>query len=104
MLGGGLHWGQALENSRVVRVGAWNNKPDNVRAANRNNNNNPDKSNNNIGFRLSKTFFAGVFSFTEEESERKSPRLFLPGLKAGQRGEKSRYGVDSLERYRDFFP
>jgi hypothetical protein len=48
-----------------------------VRAANRNNET-PDNSNNNIGFRLSKTFFAGVFSSTEEKSERKSPRLFLP--------------------------
>ena len=36
----------------MIRGGAWNNKPRNVRSANRNNNT-PDNRNNNIGLRLS---------------------------------------------------
>ena len=36
--------------NRVLRGGSWNNKPRNVRSANRNNNT-PDNRNNNIGFR-----------------------------------------------------
>lgn len=36
---------------RVIRGGSWNNKPDNLRSANRNRNN-TDNRNNNIGFRL----------------------------------------------------
>ncbi|MGE3152976.1 MAG: SUMF1/EgtB/PvdO family nonheme iron enzyme [Nitrospiraceae bacterium] len=35
----------------MIRGGAWNNKPENLRASNRNRNN-PDNRNNNIGFRL----------------------------------------------------
>jgi hypothetical protein len=35
----------------VIRGGSWNNKPRNVRAANRNRNT-PEKRNNNVGFRL----------------------------------------------------
>jgi formylglycine-generating enzyme required for sulfatase activity len=35
----------------VVRGGAWNNNPNNVRAPNRNRNN-PDNRNDNLGFRL----------------------------------------------------
>jgi formylglycine-generating enzyme required for sulfatase activity len=35
----------------VQRGGSWNNKPENLRSANRNRNN-PDNRNNNIGFRL----------------------------------------------------
>lgn len=35
---------------RVIRGGSWNNNPNNLRVANRNNNN-PDNTNNNIGFR-----------------------------------------------------
>ncbi|MCH9699387.1 MAG: SUMF1/EgtB/PvdO family nonheme iron enzyme [Gammaproteobacteria bacterium] len=38
-------------NRRVVRGGSWNNTPNNVRSANRNNND-PDNRNNNIGFRV----------------------------------------------------
>jgi hypothetical protein len=41
-------WGQA--ENQVLRGGAFNNNPNNLRAANRNNNN-PDNRNNNIGFR-----------------------------------------------------
>lgn len=47
-------------HSRVARGGSWNNKPNNVRAANRNNET-PDNSNNNIGFRLSSTFLPESF-------------------------------------------
>jgi len=36
---------------RVIRGGSWNNKPENLRASNRNRNN-TDNRNNNIGFRL----------------------------------------------------
>jgi hypothetical protein len=53
--GEGRVQGPALSENRVLRGGSWNNKPNNVRAANRNNNN-PDNRNNNIGFRISKTF------------------------------------------------
>ncbi|MFQ5639306.1 MAG: SUMF1/EgtB/PvdO family nonheme iron enzyme [bacterium] len=37
-----------------MRGGAWNNQPQNVSCANRNNNQ-PDNRNNNIGFRCAKT-------------------------------------------------
>ena len=35
----------------MIRGGSWNNKPENLRASNRNRNN-TDNRNNNIGFRL----------------------------------------------------
>ena len=35
----------------MIRGGSWNNKPENLRASNRNRNN-ADNRNNNIGFRL----------------------------------------------------
>jgi formylglycine-generating enzyme required for sulfatase activity len=38
----------------VIRGGSWNNKPENLRASNRNRNN-PDNRNNNIGFRLAQS-------------------------------------------------
>ncbi|WP_139786749.1 SUMF1/EgtB/PvdO family nonheme iron enzyme [Desulfamplus magnetovallimortis] len=41
-------------SNRVNRGGSWNNKPANVRCANRNRNT-PDNTNNNLGFRLSST-------------------------------------------------
>jgi len=37
-------------SNRVLRGGSWNNNPQNLRSANRNNNT-PDNRNNNIGFR-----------------------------------------------------
>ena len=43
-------------SSRVLRGGAWNNNPDNLRSANRNNNQ-PDNRNNNVGFRVASTLF-----------------------------------------------
>ncbi|GAB4266446.1 MAG: hypothetical protein Kow0054_29830 [Deferrisoma sp.] len=43
--------GRIRRDRRVVRGGSWNNKPRNVRAANRNRNT-PDNRNNNQGFRL----------------------------------------------------
>jgi Sulfatase-modifying factor enzyme 1 len=39
---------------RVIRGGSWNNKPRNVRSANRNRNE-PDNRNNNLGFRLAQS-------------------------------------------------
>ncbi|CAG0908762.1 unnamed protein product [Cyprideis torosa] len=60
---GGLHdtvgnvweWtSTADEGLRVLRGGSWNNKPWNVRSANRNRNN-PTNRNNIVGFRLSRT-------------------------------------------------
>ena len=39
---------------RVLRGGSWNNKPNNLRCANRNRNN-PDNRNNNNGFRCVKS-------------------------------------------------
>ncbi|WP_353485325.1 SUMF1/EgtB/PvdO family nonheme iron enzyme [Haliscomenobacter sp.] len=44
----------ASGSNRVLRGGSWNNNPQNVRAANRNNNT-PDNRNNNIGCRLANT-------------------------------------------------
>ena len=44
----------ALPVGRVLRGGSWNNKPQNVRAANRNRNE-PTNRNNNNGFRLAST-------------------------------------------------
>jgi len=38
----------------VIRGGGWNNKPQNVRSANRNRNN-ADNRNNNLGFRVAST-------------------------------------------------
>ena len=38
----------------MIRGGSWNNKPRNVRSANRNRNT-PDNRNNNIGFRLAQS-------------------------------------------------
>jgi hypothetical protein len=38
----------------VIRGGAWNNKPENLRSAARNRNN-PDNRNNNVGFRLAQS-------------------------------------------------
>ncbi|HDP99665.1 MAG TPA: hypothetical protein ENN22_10860 [bacterium] len=59
-----------------MRGGSWNNKPNNVRAANRDNNN-PTKRNNNIGFRCANTFTPEFSFLKEKKSEHKSPRLFL---------------------------
>lgn len=39
---------------RVIRGGSWNNKPRNLRSANRNRNN-ADNRNNNVGFRLAQS-------------------------------------------------
>lgn len=41
-------------SNRVIRGGSWNNNPQNLRSANRNNNT-PDNSNDNVGFRLVST-------------------------------------------------
>jgi len=38
----------------VIRGGSWNNEPENLRSANRNNRNR-DNRNNNIGFRLAQS-------------------------------------------------
>jgi hypothetical protein len=50
---------------RALRGGSWNNEPQNVRAAYRNNNE-PAKRNNNNGFRVaSRPSNAGVGMFTD---------------------------------------
>ncbi|MBU4184729.1 MAG: hypothetical protein KKC23_00735 [Proteobacteria bacterium] len=46
------------------RGGSWNNNARNCRSANRNNNT-PDNRNNNLGFRLASTQYAGINSFTD---------------------------------------
>lgn len=64
------------ETNRVLRGGSWNNKPQNLRAANRNNNN-PTNRNNNIGFRLAKTLPARSWAFKDVQCVHKSLNLFL---------------------------
>lgn len=51
----------------MLRGGSWNNNPENLRSANRNNNT-PTNRNNNIGFRIARTAHAGVSRFTERFS------------------------------------
>ncbi|MEI8375740.1 MAG: SUMF1/EgtB/PvdO family nonheme iron enzyme [Planctomycetota bacterium] len=46
-------WGRRPD-SRVLRGGSWNNRPNNTRSAKRNRNT-PDNRNNNTGFRVSST-------------------------------------------------
>lgn len=48
---------------RVVRGGSWNNNPRNLRAANRNRNTTENR-NNNLGFRVGSTLFAGAGAIT----------------------------------------
>ncbi len=43
----------------MIRGGSWNNKPENLRSANRNRNN-ADNRNNNIGFRLAQSARAAL--------------------------------------------
>ncbi|MBT6276017.1 MAG: SUMF1/EgtB/PvdO family nonheme iron enzyme [Chromatiales bacterium] len=50
-----MRWGAGRKaGRRALRGGGWNNKPRNVRSANRNNNT-PDNRNNNSGFRLAQS-------------------------------------------------
>ncbi|MBT4526186.1 MAG: SUMF1/EgtB/PvdO family nonheme iron enzyme [Deltaproteobacteria bacterium] len=49
-----------IGSNRVKRGGSWNNKPRNLRCANRNRNN-PDNRNNNLGFRLLSTGYSVDF-------------------------------------------
>ncbi|MBN2001197.1 SUMF1/EgtB/PvdO family nonheme iron enzyme [candidate division KSB1 bacterium] len=75
---------------RVLRGGAFNNNPRNVRCANRNRNH-PDNCNNNVGFRvvLSTLFkYAGISSWV---------RLWRRGWKNGRTCSWPRYhGVEEL--------
>jgi retron-type reverse transcriptase len=48
---------------RVVRGGSWNNNPQNLRSATRNRNT-TDNRNNNLGFRVARTLFAGAGAIT----------------------------------------
>jgi len=48
----------------VLRGGSWNNKPANLRSANRNRNT-PDNRNNNNGFRLASTAHARAVCITD---------------------------------------
>jgi retron-type reverse transcriptase len=48
---------------RVVRGSSWNNNPENLRSANRNRNT-PNNRNNNLGFRVGRTLFAGAGMIT----------------------------------------
>ncbi|MFO1360125.1 hypothetical protein [Plasticicumulans sp.] len=53
----------------MLRGGSWNNKPQNLRSANRNRNN-ADEANDNVGIRLASTPAppAGVAGFTDPAS------------------------------------
>ena len=48
----------------MLRGGSWNNKPNNVRSANRNRNN-TDNRNNNNGFRLAQAALVRMIIFTD---------------------------------------
>jgi retron-type reverse transcriptase len=54
--------------SRVVRGGAWNNNPRNLRSAQRNRNHTENR-NNNLGFRLGSTLSAGADAITVAPGE-----------------------------------
>jgi retron-type reverse transcriptase len=54
---------EAWTAPRVVRGGSWNNNSENLRSANRNRTT-PDNRNNNLGFRVSSTLFAGAGAVT----------------------------------------
>ena len=71
-------WGQA--ENQVLRGGAFNNNPNNLRAANRNNND-PDNRNDNIGFRCAA---AGPGEFLKGQVR------LVHGRGAGAEREKSR--------------
>ena len=48
----------------MLRGGSWNNTPDNLRSAYRNNNN-PTNRNNHVGFRIARTFCVQAGAFTD---------------------------------------
>ena len=55
----GSAWTSGDCSRRVLRGGSWNNNPRNVCSANRNRNRTTNR-NNNIGFRISRTPYAGT--------------------------------------------
>lgn len=86
LLPGCVHQGSGpRDGRRVIRGGSWNNKPENLRASNRNRNN-ADNRNNNIGFRLVQS--ARTVRFTR----RPGAGLFMdrPGEAAGVHEPASR--------------
>jgi hypothetical protein len=65
---------------RALRGGSWNNKPRNVRAANRNNKT-PDNRNNNIGLRLAQSAcHSRVVPLTGGNREMQVSMILFPGL------------------------
>lgn len=88
MLRGSALRGRARKHHRVLRGGAFNNNPENVRCAYRNNNH-PDNRNNDNGFRVVvSTFFASgntwrgadLFRAEENGGARSWPRPGSLGL------------------------
>lgn len=73
-------WGCAQKDSRMLRGGSFNNNPQNVRCAYRNNNN-PDNRNNNNGFRVIVSTFLS-----------KLPARIVLRLVAGFKAEVQRNG------------
>ena len=70
-------------SSRVVRGGSWNNNPQNLRSAYRNNRT-ADNRNNNIGFRVASTLTAGTGGFTDSPG---APRVRPgPAMMSGRSG------------------
>jgi len=63
---------------RVVRGGSWNNKPENLRSANRNRNE-TDNRNNNLGFRLAQSARA-AFGLSPEPACRETGRAWCAGV------------------------
>ncbi|MEA3411593.1 MAG: hypothetical protein U9R74_08640 [Pseudomonadota bacterium] len=62
----------------MLRGGSWNNKPRNLRSANRNRNNR-DNRNNNVGFRLAQSARAAS-SLSPEPARSRTGRVWCAGV------------------------
>jgi formylglycine-generating enzyme required for sulfatase activity len=69
----GSVWRGGSRSLRVLRGGAWNNNPENLRSANRNRNQ-PDNRNNNVGFRVASTLCIGAGMITVSPGVQKAFR------------------------------
>jgi hypothetical protein len=76
----------------VVRGGSWNNNSENLRSANRNRTT-PDNRNNNLGFRVSSTLFAGAGAVTAAPGAHQASRAVHEEHEGGARpGRRMSFG------------